>query len=102
MSNKELSDLDICRALAEINQYAMPATNLSAGVSEEDYYNKHSNPITDNALNLELRDEYEIKIIYDKNYLYMYDKECNLFSAKFADKSQINRAVCECILESVK
>ena len=51
---------------------------------------------------LGLRDECEVRIVYDKNYVYMYDGKGRLFSAKFTDKSQINRAVLECILESVK
>ena len=101
MNNKELTDLEICRGIARIK-------TLGFAVDFDGKFSAHNvdwfpfNPITDNALNLELRDEYELRIIYDKGYVYLYSAKGLLFTSEFTDKSQINLAVCLCILESVK
>jgi len=60
-------------------------------------------PITDNALNLSLRDEFEVSINYEMRLIWITgDDGHTLAMIKVNNKSDINRCICLCILESVK
>lgn len=55
----------------------------------------------DNAINVELRDEYEVTVDYHHRMVFIFGDKGRVYRFD-DDKTKINRAVCECILESVK
>ena len=55
----------------------------------------------DNALNLELRDEYGVTVDYHHRMVFIFGDKGRVYRFD-DDKTKINRAVLICILESVK
>ena len=107
--SKELTDLEVRVEIAKIYKGGKYDVHSRAvvdycGIIPRDCVGKATsfNPITDNALNLELRDEYEVTVDYAYGRIFILYRGGMQARGEFTDKSQINRAVCECILESVK
>ena len=105
--DKELTNLEVCNRIAKLTKQnyqiinneikVCPANGILRG------YSSFYNPITDNALNLELRDEYQVEIDYFRGRVIIYNHDTGqTWAVYYADKSGVNRAVLECILESVK
>ena len=109
MSNKELSDLEVRIEIAKIYKggkydvHSRPAVDY-CGIIPRDCVGKtiNFNPITDNALNLELRDEYKVSVDYHNCLAFICVNGDVAFEVYFTEELQINRVVLECILESVK
>ena len=115
MSNEKLTDLEVSRAIAMLKGLIPKTYGAGPVFLKNPMTGSHKiyEPITDNAINLELRDEYEVEIDYSAGEVSIYGDVDNPESnagydlvqiaiIEFTDKSQINRAVCLCILESVK
>lgn len=116
MDDKELTDLEICKAISKMKGYEeilkgdplhqQGKFSVVKSRWKQSGNVKHYgsfNPITDNAINLELRDEYEVTVDYRNSRVYKVTLSGVCVDIiYFTDKSQINRAVLECILESVK
>ena len=111
MSDKELSDFGICEQITLMRLKAKYPNAKSIEFERHNCFWVETvgfsswpllNPITDNALNLELRDEYEVEIDYWMCVVQIRKEGDVIAEVSFTDKKQINRAVLECILESVK
>ena len=104
--DKELSDLDVCIEIEKLKGFTLVYSDNLGDYSIGTPYAKDDrrfDPITDNALNLELRDEFEVVVDYNNLEVICYkSKSAFMTTTNFTDKSQINRAVCLCILEGVK
>ena len=108
--DKELTDLEVAVEIAKLKGISCRADYRCVRVipghaNGGNCLSSHThifNPITDSALNLELRDEYEVEIDYFNKRCTMSNDNANITSyVKFTDKSQINRAAMLCILESL-
>ena len=98
-----MNELTMCKKFAELegvevfeNDHGvlcyMPPRNVICAMIHTPY-----NPITDLALNCAARDKYGIDIVYSLDY--MSDPSCSGYT-KYRNKSDIPRAVIECILKS--
>ena len=107
---KELTDLEICKRIAEIkrpNEWIIKDNKLMIVV--EQFGREHQeywNPITGNALNCQLRDEFRVNIEYwlDQGaVLYILNDDGERVCTIDVDTDEeINRAVCLCIIEAHK
>ena len=89
MSDKKLTNNEINRALSRLQ-----------GHEEKPCY---FDPVSNSAQNVELRDEYKVEINYFHKRVIIYNHDTGqTWRVEYEDESQINRAVLECILESVK
>ena len=111
MSDNELTDLDVCGGIAKkklgadlLSMENHPYDGICAIYKECGLRLRIAfNPITDDALNLQLRDEFEVEVNYFHGRVIIYDHDTGqTWRVTFSDKSEINRAVCLCILESLK
>lgn len=104
MNNAELSNNEISIAIGNLRGAEEMLINLSAK-SVTAVFQNHTiydySPVNNDSLNLKLRDEYEVYVNYEVCQVGIDDGGCDC-AYGFNDKSQINRAVCLCILESVQ
>lgn len=112
MSNKELTDLQVCIAIAELKGFEYTVCLDDTG----DYIEVDGqvfHPVACGRLNVELRDEYEVTVDYQSKEVEIHGEVSSpesdagygivcIASVAFDDKTQINRAAMLCILESVK
>ena len=77
---------------------------LGDGFSYQEPIADHGySPVTDKALNLDLRDKYDVTVNYTDNFVFIPARgPRGVSTVAFTDKSQINRAVCLCIIDSSK
>lgn len=106
MSNKELSNFELCIDIAKALGADKVTSNNKMTTVTAVFKNRtifDFNPITDNALNLNIRDELEIVINYFENLVIIYNYQTGQnWSVGFNDKLEINKTVCLAIKESVK
>ncbi len=102
---QELTDLGINIKIAELRGAKETFINFAESTVTAVFDNRtcFGYDALDNAPNLELRDEYEVTICYVTNQVYIVKFPTGIcHNQEFTDKSQINRCVLICILESVK
>jgi len=101
-----LSDFEVNEAIAKLRGATETLRNTENGrltavfgsVSCFGY-----SPITDNDLNLELRDEFKVEISYFHRRAVIYNWDTGQqWTVCYFDGESPNRAALECILESVK
>jgi hypothetical protein len=101
---KELTDLEICKRIAEIEnlehyisenkKYCMTRDKLSTYVIRHVEYN----PLTDDALCFKLMVKHEISIINISKDLFMV--QCKMITVDTSDSVNINKAICLAIIMS--
>ena len=116
VNSMELTDLDICKRIAEI-EHGRAFIDCDEGGRFVNLYDPRSdrggeeyNPLTDKALNCELRDKYNVEVNYGYKtcsiYAYSYFDDgslsscASIVSVDFKSKEEIPRAVLLCIIEA--
>ena len=103
---KDLSDLAICKRIAEIEGKKVVGENY-ASVSIEIFCptleipaHQQYNPLTDDALNLQLRDKHCVEVAYD-GYCLIFDEEhfVVIVSIEWDNVKGINKSACLAIIK---
>jgi hypothetical protein len=109
----ELTDLEICKRIAEIegveiNHQILQHDNLLVTIPRGDYMRKEYNPLTDDALNHQLMIKYKVTTEFTRYYNHLksittkayYDNKAdNGYGAYIQDISP-NKAICLAIIEA--
>ena len=98
-----MNEFEMCKAIAELEGFEI-VQQKTGGWFAATAHNKtvfDYNPITDLALNCELRDRYKVAVSYDyvESYALCEIDICLHYTAA-TTKQDIPRAVIECILKS--
>ena len=97
---KKYTELELCKLFAELEGFEVIITtvkypSVTAFNSKKTKFDY--NPITDLALNCAARDKYEVSISYEDEAVEIRGDDCYVM---FGNKTDIPRAVIECILKS--
>lgn len=106
---RNLTDLELCKRIAEITE---GKGDINCYHHEHDgicidgmmcgmVFRQAYNPLTDDALNLQLRDKYCVEITYD-GYCLIFDEEhfVEIVSVEWDNIKDINKTVCLAIIEA--
>jgi len=100
----KLTDLEICKRIAEIEgvlkfTYEKPLYGGAEPMSTEALVPSY-NPLTDDAINLRLRDKYYVEINYD-GYCMIYDEthDCIISEVEWGFVRDINKSVLLVIIK---